>query len=420
MHSISRSKQLVSVVVFTLVLVATLFLALCDNPQTGIAAPREANGNSKTETLFSTTALTPQLYLPSIFRGHGILAYRLGYCSTKGPIDRYPRIDQLRAGWYVNFGVQTNPVRPQAMEYVQTVRIHQLTECWPTRTRDRSSSACPYTLPYSYTLVNPENTSQLVTAVQANPGSLWLIGNEMDRYDWDGKGQDEMLPEVYAQAYHDLYYLIKGTDPTAQIAIGGVIQATPARLEYLTKVWDTYQAHWGVMPVDVWNVHNFIFKEKCDDFGADIPPGCTDAVCTRNEKGEICYGKIYSDSKHNSLGIFDQQIRAFRQWMKDRGQQNKPLIVSEYGIAYYHAGMEDPDLVQDFVLATFDYFMNTKDCNLGYPADECRLVQRWAWYSLDHNININKYSYLIDPDTLHKTPTGDVFANYAQNHLENP
>jgi hypothetical protein len=440
-YSISRSKQLVSVVVFTLVLVALLFLALCDSPRTGIAAPREADSNSKTETLLSTTELTPQLYLPSIFRSFTTPAYRLGYCSLNGSINQYPPIGQLRAGWYVNFRVQATPARPQMMEYVQTVRIHQLTQCLEDSgdyLRDRT--ACPYVQKngnYTYTLESPDTRADIVSIAQANPGTLWLIGNEMDRYDCGGVNpynpemvgdpktchQDEMLPELYAQAYHEFYYLIKGADPTAQVAIGGIIQATPSRLEYLTKAWNEYYVRYGTnMPVDVWNVHNFIFKERCDDFGADIPPGCTNAVCTKNEAGEICYGTIYSDNKHNSLQVFDQQIRAFRQWMKARGQQNKPLIVSEYGIVYYHVqGMEDPNVVESFMLATFDYFMNTKDCSLGYPADECRLVQRWAWYSLDDNDpDINAYSYLINPDTLQMTSLGEAFANYAQDHSEGP
>jgi hypothetical protein len=400
------------------------------------------NGNSKADTLLYTTALTPQLYLPSIFKGYATPAYRLGYCTPNGSIDRYPSIGQLRAGWYVNFRVQENPARPQMMEHVQTIRIHQLTTCLRDNgdyLRDRS--ACPYVQingNYTYTLQSPDTRADIVSIAQANPGTLWLIGNEMDRYDCGGVNpyntdmegdpkachQDEMLPELYAQAYHEFYHLLKGADPTAQVAVGGIIQATPARLEYLTKAWNEYSTRYGTnMPVDVWNVHNFIFKEKCDDYGADIPPGCTKATCSPNEDEdvEICHGTVYADKHHNHLGIFDQQIRDFRQWMKDRGQQNKPLIVSEYGIVYFHWGMEDPVLVETFMLATFDYFMNTKDCSLGYPADDCRLVQRWAWYSLDDNKpNMNKYSYLIDRDTLQMTPLGEAFADYARDHAGSP
>jgi hypothetical protein len=236
----------------------------------------------------------------------------------------------------------------------------------------------------------------------------------MDRRDWrNGGAQDEMLPELYARAYHDLYTFIKGVDPRARIAIGGVIQATPLRLEYLTKAWDEYQRLYGKpMPVDVWNVHNFILKEDINDFGASIPPGST---ATRGWFPPNPPG----DWSHFDLTIFRQQIIAFRQWMKDRGQQNKPLIVSEYGILYYHLqGMEEPQTVHDFMLGTFDIFMNLKDCNLGLPSDNCRLVQRWAWYSLDDpGEGFNKYGALFDDDTGQISSTGVKFREYAHGAL---
>jgi len=395
-------------IISSLFFVIGIFLLLA-GPGQAIDLPADTMAKYNPESrLFATTELTPQVYLPIVFRDYGPRSSRLGYCATDGPITRYPDIRRLAAGWYMDFGTQKNPPRPLGMEYVQTVRLHQLTTCWPQRTRNRT--ACPYVTPYTYTLTSPSTREEIVSIAQANPGSLWLIGNEMDRYDWEGGGQDEMLPEVYAVAYHELYHLIKGADPTAKVAIGGVIQATPARLWYLTKVWDTYKSRYGTdMPVDVWNVHNFIFKEKCDDYGADVPPGYPS-----------CYGTIYNDNDHDNFNIFKAQIRAFRQWMKDRGQQNKPLIVSEYGIVYYHVDrLNNWDAVRTFMLATFDYFMNEKDCSLGYPADECRLVQRWAWYSLDDSRGIyNEYSYLFNQTTLQITPLGEAYANYARNHLD--
>jgi len=419
----STLKNLVSILILVVLPVGVVFLVLLASPaQVGGAAPgvQEVSEPAGGALLFSTSELTHHVYLPLAVRDYGPRASRLGYCATSGPITRYPDIRRLAAGWYVNFDVEMSPARPLGMEYVQTVRLHQLTTCWPQRLRDRTT--CPYVAPYTYTLTSPGTREEIVAVAQANPGSLWLIGNEMDRYDWGGVnpynpamvspsgGQDEMLPEVYAQAYHEFYTLIKGADPTAQVAIGGVIQATDARLEYLTEIWDEYQSRYGtVMPVDVWNVHNFIFKERCDDYGADVPPGY-----------DGCYGTVYPDTDHNNMQIFDQQIRAFRQWMKDRGQQNKPLIVSEYGILYHDPpDMDNLDVVRNFTLSTFDYFMNTKDCNLGYPADECRLVQRWALFSLDSKHSFeNHYNYLFDPDTLQITPLGEAFATYAQSHLD--
>ncbi len=406
----STLKNLVSTLILVVLPVGVVFLVLLASPaQVGGAASsvQEVSEPAGGALLFSTSELTHHVYLPLAVRDYGPRSSRLGYCALSDPITRYPDVRRLAAGWYVNFGVGMSPARPLGMEYVQTVRLHQLTTCWPQRTRDRN--ACPYVTPYTHTLVSPSTREEIVTIAQANPGSLWLVGNEMDRRDWEGGGQDEMLPEVYAQAYHEFYNLIKGADPTAQVAIGGVIQATPARLEYLTKIWDEYQSRYGAaMPVDVWNVHNFIFKEKCNDFGADVPPGY-----------DGCYGTVYADTDHNNMQIFDQQIRAFRQWMKDRGQQNKPLIVSEYGIVYFHVGMNDPDLVEDFMLDTFDYFMDTKDYSLGHPADEYRLVQRWAWYSLDDSRGVyNDYAYLFNQSTLQITSLGEAFAEYAQSHLD--
>lgn len=435
MRYYSASKKVVGAVMLALLLIGSLVVVFLASPEEVRSASPGSGGlhaDAGGGALLSTSELTHHVYLPAIFRQYGPRSFRLGYCSVSGSITEYPAIRELAAGWYVNFNVRSDPVRPLGMEYVQTVRLHQLTECWDRKVRDRE--VCPYVKPYTYTLTSPSTKAALRSSVAANPGALWLIGNEMDRYDWGGRnpwnpemvspidptqGQDEMLPELYAVAYHELYHLIKGVDPTARVAIGGIIQATPARLWYLDTVWDTYREKYGDdMPVDVWNVHNFIFKEKCDDYGADIPPGCPASVCKPNDDGVPCYGKIYGDKKHNDLEIFDDQIRAFRKWMKDHGQQEKPLIVSEYGITLYSGGMEDsPDVVKDFMLDTFDYFMTTRDCELGYHADDCRLVQRWAWYSLD-DASVNKYAYLFNPENRQMTALGRAFVSYAQDYLD--
>ena len=204
-----------------------------------------------------------------------VLSVRLGYGLAGGSLNQYPEAASLKAGWYVDWNVQQTPQCPNGTEYVQMVRLHQNLTCplWSVDAWDRSK--CPYASPPSYSFW--PSADVITQAARANPGSLWLIGNEMDRRDWPGGGQDEMLPELYATAYRDLYTLIKGTDPAARLAIGGVIQATPLRLEYLTKVWNAYQQQFGTsMPVDVWNVHNFILQAKVSTgHGADIPPGGT-------------------------------------------------------------------------------------------------------------------------------------------------
>ncbi len=407
----SVSKRIFAALMLTLLLVAGLALIVFASPQEpgGVRPERVEIEASRTDVaLVSTDNLTHHAYLPLVAKWFFFIprSFRVGYCATWWDIARYPDIGDLSAGWYVNFGVHDEPSRPLGIEHVQTVRLHQLTECWDQRTPDRDD--CPYVEPHAYVLTSPPTKDALRISVAANRRSLWLIGNEMDRIDWEGGGQDEMLPELYAQAYHELHDLIKDVDPTALVAIGGVIQATPARLQYLDKVWNAYQDRYGEdMPVDVWNVHNFILKEDCNGHGAGVPPGYSG-----------CKGTLYDDKDHDNMEIFDDQIRAFRKWMKDHGQQNKPLIVSEYGILYHHVDrMYDPDVVREFMLDTFDYFMNEKDCELGYPADDCRLVQRWAWFSLD-SVVFNQYARLFDPWNLGMSGLGRSFAGYTEQHLD--
>jgi hypothetical protein len=291
-------------------------------------------------------------------------------------------------------------------------------------------------VPHSYT-VGPSRPT-IVQAARRNPGSLWLIGNEMDRKDWAGGGQDEILPQLYADAYYEMYTLIKDADPTAKIAIGGIIQPTPLRLEYLTIVWDTYLAKYGSpMPVDVWNTHNFMIREQLNGWGADVPPGVNatvgEYVFQRNPDGSFRLDEsgnripMSDHTYHIDMAIFDQQIRAFRRWMAERGQQNKPLIVTEYGVLYdngtlfpIRAGQppaytyDDPTPVVDFMLKTFDYFLHTRDCSIGYLADDCRLVQAWNWFSLNSYGGLNQHAKLVNSTTRMPTKAGEAFGNYSR------
>jgi hypothetical protein len=99
---------------------------------------------------------------------------------------------------------------------------------------------------------------EITRSAAANPGALWLIGNEPDIV-W----QDNATPEEYAHAYGILHAAIKKADPTARVAIGGVSQPTPLRLAYLDRVLAAYEAQFGAdMPVDVWNIHAFVLREE--------------------------------------------------------------------------------------------------------------------------------------------------------------
>ena len=294
---------------------------------------------------------------------------RFGVGVAYGPIGDYP-VERLGIGWYLNWRVEVVPRRPGGVAFWQMVRVSQ----------------------EGY---RPD-AATIRRAASANPGSVWLIGNEPDVI-W----QDNTTPERYAELYRELYQLLKSADPTCRVAIGGVTQPSPLRLAYLDRVLDAYRDQTGEpMPVDIWNVHNFILREERDSWGVGIPPGM-----------EATSGVLYEIDDNDSMEAFQNQILAFRRWMAERGQRNRPLVVSEYGIPMPPDYGFDEARVQAFLYATFDYFVSARDDAVGYPEDDNRLVQWWAWYSLADTAYPT--GNLFDPLTKAPTSLGVAFARYA-------
>jgi len=289
-------------------------------------------------------------------------------------------IASLHIGWYSDWRTQLHPLRPAGIEYAQLIWV------------DRASFFPPL--------------GQLGPTVDANPGCLWIIGNEPECV-YQGKA----TPEEYATVYHDLYTFIKARDPSAQVAIGGVVQPTPLRLEWLDRALNHYQTtHGRPMPVDVWNIHIQILQEKRNSWGSEIPVGLTETQ-----------GRLYGLNDNDNIDIFRELVVEFRTWMRDRGLQNKPLIISEYGVLFPPEYGYTPERVSAYMSASFDYLLSARDPNLGYPADENRLVQRWLWYSLNeqpYNLSTGQgfngalydYRYPTYPGVL--TSVGINFRSY--------
>ena len=342
----------------------------------------------------ASAVLSYSIYLPSIVRSGGPFPNcRLGI--GQGGQSGYD-VSPLYMGWYLDWQAVITPTRPNQAEYVQVIRLHPAFG--------------------GYTFSPP--TSTLYAIMTANPGATWLIGNEPD-----SPFQDNLVPEEYARAYHDLYALIKNYDPTAKVGAGGIVQPTPIRLQYLDRVWAAYLDMYGQpLSADLWNIHSYILREITPDdpqacqaggcteppysvWGAYIPPGFS---ATR--------GILYKYSGQDNLAIFQQRIVDFRTWMRDHGQHDKPLLIAEYGILFPEDYFDEkgapfsPARAAAFMRATFDFFLNTRDASIGDPLDGDRLVQRWAWYSLN---DTNFGGALFDPLTHARRLLGDAYATYA-------
>lgn len=330
-------------------------------------APAETRAVATPTPFATSTPLTPR-YSPQALFWQGKPRWCIGVAI--GPISRYD-IAPFAFGWYLDWRAQLDPPRPGGIEYAQMVRI----------VRDD---------------LRP-NETHIAQIARANLGALWLISNEPDV-----KWQDNVEPRVYARLYARAYRAIKDADPTAQVAIGGVTQPTPLRLRYLDAVLAAYRAqNQREMPIDVWNVHNFILREERGSWGVEIPPGFDDAT-----------GVLYEVDDSGNLEAFRRQMIAFREWMAARGFQNYPLIVSEYGIPMPEDYGFPDERVLNFLIGTFDFFLTARDPALGYPADDHRLVQRWCWFSLDDTGYPT--GRLFDPQTGAMTEFGKGFAAFVR------
>lgn len=277
---------------------------------------------------------------------------------------------KLEAQWYFDWGTKEMPYSME-LEYWQTIRV-------------KESGYSPSKEKIEHILKN-------------YPGYTWIIGNEPDN-----QHQDNTTPEKYAEIYHELYHLIKKIDKTAKVAIGGVSQPTPSRIEYLEKVLLTYKSLYGEkMPIDWWNIHAYVLREEEDSWGSGLPVG----IKTDN-------GLLYEIEEHGNIHFFQQNLINFRIWLKETGYQDTPLVVTEYGILLPSEFGYEQEFIADYLLKVNEWMIDAKDPDIGYPNDEYRLIQKFAWFSLaDPNF---PNSNLADLDEEILTIVGESFLNFVQ------
>jgi len=337
-------------------------------------------------------------------------------------------VDDLGAGWFVFFGGFTDSVENGA-QIAPVISVRQ--------DKDGATYLDSYTVSPGF--------DGLLPILQAYPGMLWMVGNEVDRGPNPGGdpavAQGDTFPDVYARAYHEVYHFIKEHDPTALVANSGLVQVTPGRLQYLDLMWQSYLDQFNeTMPVDVWNMHIYILPEAelsgAPNGIANVALGTDPALAKRGpgaNKSQCALDDIYCYAEHDSMAIFDEQVRAMRRWMFDHGQQNKPLILSEFSILY---PCLDPDAhgncgylrdefgndfderrVKNWLAATTTYLESASDPVLGYPADNHRLVQQWAWFSINNEGGPGDVSDLVRKSTSGTledlTPIGQKLRDFA-------
>ena len=306
----------------------------------------------------------------------------------------------LQAGWYTDWSANVNPPHPGGMEYARVVYFQVNTnECGINKIPASQRSQ----------VVESITGTALIDNLRVNPGALWLIGNEPDSI----FNCSPIMPELYAELYHEFYTFIKAHDPSARVAIGAIVQPSPLRLEYLDKVLNRYRTLYGEkLPTALWNIHLYAFHEYGGvGDGAGVPPGASSNT-----------GWTYTWVQMVDIDILAQNLRAMRQWMANRGERDKPLIVTEFGQvvpddgSYWLDGLNfTPQVTRDYLQGSIHHLLTATDSNIGYPADGNRLIQFWAWYSLYDSFYGGDLVYPDAARTL--TPAGQAFTQIASQHF---
>lgn len=215
-------------------------------------------------------------------------------------------------------------------------------------------------------------------------GMTWLIGNEIIL-------DDQRTPLRYAQDYHAFYHGLKAINPTFKIANGSIIidvyfnqpNFVGTAMEMVEAVWDAYENEYGEpWPVDVWNIHPYVWTKP---------------------------------TLQEELDDFARQLNVFRDWMASHGQQDKPLIITEYGLLNYH---EEQHMI-DYLLGSFEILLSRGHAN-GMPSDGGRWVQRWAWFVMnDHRMSYDpnvKWAHcaLYHGETFDIRPLGEAWAAHPK------
>lgn len=396
-RTLYRFKPLLFFIVVQIALVLAVHIALADSGQ----EKRQAALEHETEMEV------------------GLANCRYGVATLSVP--QVDWVDNLGAGWYLNFGPSTAPATNSA-EFSPVISVRQ--------NKDANGNYLS-----TYSVTPPVTESGLGNLVDSRPNAMWLIGNEVDRGPDPGQttgGQGDTYPAVYARAYHEIYHFIKQRDPSAQVANSALVQVTPGRLQYLDLMWQAYKTRYGrTMPVDVWNMHLYILPEvnpSGDPNGiANVALG-TDPALGRRESGgngNLCpQTNVYCIAEHDDINVFAEQVVAMRTWMKNHGQRNKPLVISEFSILYPYEDDGGSCYLQDefgncftsqrvtnFLNSSFNYLKNATDPNLGYPKDGNRLIQQSLWFSVNNQNSVGNVSDLVRNDAL--TQVGAAYKNFV-------
>ncbi|NLG27661.1 MAG: hypothetical protein GX557_07095, partial [Chloroflexi bacterium] len=260
--------------------------------------------------------------------------------AQQRPLGYYDEFGDLQVTWYQNWSyVPWWNKEIRRPEFIPGVQFYPTVGAWEF-------------LEGKETVADLQNMMSLCPACFPD-GTVWIVGNELqvDRFSYVRAGVPlnparVITPQEYAVKYKKYYDMIKGLNPSFQVAIG-VTFDRPTWTEFLRETRLAYEAQYGVrMPIDVYTMHGYMSD-----------PPLTEVTLLINNK---------------------------RQRMKEYGDQNKPLLVTETGVLTDRGiGLVATDAqIRAYMNEVFTYLATYTSYEYGCPDDGFRMVQKWAWFAL--------------------------------------
>lgn len=194
-----------------------------------------------------------------------------------------------------------------------------------------------------------------------NKGGVWIVGNEPNCCPY-------IDPALYAAQYKRYHDLIKGLDPTAKIANGGVLS-----IDYLNTVLNHLnRSDWP----DIYNIHLYSFSKN------DI---------------------------QNKINV--QQARDWKNYRTSIGEADKPFWVTEFGLNLETSQWADQTDVNNYLDYMIPAFVNE------------HLADRWFWFVTSNNdgdYSNGRYKLIDEVYNGQITPTGQHYKELAQTYSQNP
>ncbi len=205
--------------------------------------------------------------------------------------------------------------------------------------------------------------SSLIATMRRYPGSWWMVGNEPnDPY------QDNLSPTTYAAFYHRFARIAQRADPMARLMSAGIANADWQWAEAFREAY--HQAHGAYPRIDAWNVHNYVLEPDHSQLDQDV---------------------------------FRQRLIAFRTWMSHIGEDDKPLVLSEFGVLMgqerHDTRYEPPEAINAYIHETVRWLHETD------------YVQSWAWFA-SHTSGLFNGDLYDQSDQL--TPYGKAYRDALQ------